>query len=53
LFRTTDPAKVLRWLIGTQTVWILLTSVGEVGVFLMLAGYLIVYEVRSYSSAGR
>jgi hypothetical protein len=43
----------LRWLIGTQTVWILLASVGEVGAFLIILGYLIVNEVRSSPSLYR
>ncbi|KAJ7880131.1 hypothetical protein B0H13DRAFT_2542397 [Mycena leptocephala] len=41
----TDPREVLRWLIGTQTVWILLASLGEVGAFLIILGYLIVNEL--------
>ncbi|KAJ7120024.1 hypothetical protein C8R44DRAFT_981985 [Mycena epipterygia] len=49
-YRGTNPREVLRWLIGTQTVWILLASVGEVGAFLIILGYLIVYEVRSCPS---
>ncbi|KAJ7120026.1 hypothetical protein C8R44DRAFT_981986 [Mycena epipterygia] len=32
------------------SIWILLASVGEVGAFLIILGYLIVYEVRSYPS---
>jgi hypothetical protein len=49
-YTSTDPREVLRWLIGTQTVWILLASVGEVGAFLIILGYLIVNEVRSCPS---
>ncbi|KAJ7101660.1 hypothetical protein C8R44DRAFT_988335 [Mycena epipterygia] len=41
----TDPREVLRWIIGTETIWILLASVGEVGAFLIILGYLIVYEL--------
>ncbi|KAJ7835340.1 hypothetical protein B0H14DRAFT_2590332 [Mycena olivaceomarginata] len=43
-YTSTDPREVLRWVIGTQTVWILLSSVGEVGAFLIILGYLIVNE---------
>ncbi|KAJ7895199.1 hypothetical protein B0H14DRAFT_2681572 [Mycena olivaceomarginata] len=43
----TDPREVLRWVIGTQTVWILLSSVGEVGAFLIILGYLIVNELNT------
>jgi hypothetical protein len=46
----TDPREVLRWLVGTQTVWILFASVGEVGAFLVILGYLIIHEVRSCPS---
>ncbi|KAJ7787659.1 hypothetical protein B0H13DRAFT_2526196 [Mycena leptocephala] len=36
---------VLHWLVGTQTVWILFASVGEVGAFLVILGYLIIHEL--------
>jgi hypothetical protein len=36
---------MLRWIIGTQTVWMMLASAGEVGAFLIIVGYLIAYEV--------
>ncbi|KAF8145465.1 hypothetical protein K438DRAFT_1991758 [Mycena galopus ATCC 62051] len=42
-YRSDDPAAMLRWLIGTQTFWILLASVGEVGTFIIIVGYLIAY----------
>ncbi|KAJ7482642.1 hypothetical protein FB451DRAFT_1235787 [Mycena latifolia] len=44
-YRGTDPADSLRWIISTQTVWILLTSCGEVGAFLLILTYLIIYEL--------
>ncbi|KAJ7730340.1 hypothetical protein B0H16DRAFT_1585408 [Mycena metata] len=44
-YRGTDPADSLRWLIGTQTVWILLTSWGEVSAFLLILTYLVIYEL--------
>ncbi|KAJ7916939.1 hypothetical protein B0H13DRAFT_1996512 [Mycena leptocephala] len=34
-YRSTDPASRLRWFIGTQTVWLLLASFGEVVAFLI------------------
>jgi hypothetical protein len=37
---------MLRWLIGTQIVWIMFSAVGEVGAFLIVGGYLILYDVR-------
>jgi hypothetical protein len=37
---------MMRWLIGTQTFWIMLSAVGEVGAFLTIIGYLVAYEVR-------
>ncbi|KAJ7911342.1 hypothetical protein B0H13DRAFT_2328422 [Mycena leptocephala] len=43
----TDPAETLRWLIGTQTFWILSTSTGEVVAFLIIVGYLIVHGFRT------
>ncbi|KAJ7908445.1 hypothetical protein B0H13DRAFT_2331427 [Mycena leptocephala] len=46
-YSETDAAETLRWLIGTQTVWILLTCVGEVGAFLIIVGYVIAYEVET------
>ncbi|KAJ7676661.1 hypothetical protein DFH06DRAFT_1317279 [Mycena polygramma] len=39
-------ATALSWLIGTQTIWTLLTCVGEVVAFIILVGYLVAYEVR-------
>jgi hypothetical protein len=43
----------LRWLIGTQTFWILLASVGEVSAFGIIMGYLIVHKVRSFPPVRR
>ncbi|KAF7375343.1 hypothetical protein MSAN_00421500 [Mycena sanguinolenta] len=39
-YRSEDPAAMLRWLVGTQTVWVLLDSLGEVVAFIILMGYL-------------
>ncbi|KAJ6530996.1 hypothetical protein DFH09DRAFT_1284978 [Mycena vulgaris] len=43
-YRSSDSGAMLRWLIGTQTFWILLVSLGEVVAFLTIVGYLIGYE---------
>ncbi|KAJ6533313.1 hypothetical protein DFH09DRAFT_850683, partial [Mycena vulgaris] len=45
-YRSDDPATMLRWIIGTRTLWILLVSVGEVIAFLTIMGYIIAYQVR-------
>jgi hypothetical protein len=42
----TNTGNWLPWLIGTQIVWIMLFAVGEVATFLIIVGYLVVYEVR-------
>ncbi|KAJ6494139.1 hypothetical protein DFH09DRAFT_1450822 [Mycena vulgaris] len=44
-YRGDDPAAILRWVIGTQTFWLLLVSVGEVIAFLTIMGYMIAYQV--------
>ena len=44
-YRSTDPKAMLRWLIGTQTFWIVLFAAGEVAAFLVIVGYLISYMV--------
>ncbi|KAJ6585748.1 hypothetical protein B0H19DRAFT_1110653 [Mycena capillaripes] len=43
-YRSPD-SEALHWLIGTQTFWLLFTSVGEVGAFLVIFGYFIIYEL--------
>ncbi|KAF7340508.1 hypothetical protein MSAN_02122200 [Mycena sanguinolenta] len=40
-----DPSEMLRWLGGTQTVWVLLASLGEVVSFIVIIGYLVVYRL--------
>ncbi|KAJ6600384.1 hypothetical protein DFH09DRAFT_1128167 [Mycena vulgaris] len=45
-YRSTNPADMMRWLIGTQTFWIMLSAVGEVGAFLTILGYLVAYELE-------
>ncbi|KAJ7323248.1 hypothetical protein DFH08DRAFT_1085464 [Mycena albidolilacea] len=44
-YRDTNQTDMLRWLIGTETVWMMLASAGEVGAFLIIVGYLIAYEL--------
>ncbi|KAJ6505072.1 hypothetical protein C8R45DRAFT_1181066 [Mycena sanguinolenta] len=44
-FRSEDPTALLRWLIGSQTVWILLASIGEVVAFMVIVGYLVAYRL--------
>ncbi|KAJ7703866.1 hypothetical protein B0H14DRAFT_2647694 [Mycena olivaceomarginata] len=44
-YRSTELAEMMRWLISTQTFWIMLSAVGEVGAFLTILGYLIAYEL--------
>ncbi|KAF7360867.1 hypothetical protein MSAN_01116300 [Mycena sanguinolenta] len=39
------PSAMLRWLIGAQTVWILLASLGEVTAFIIIIGYLVVFRL--------
>ncbi|KAJ6508134.1 hypothetical protein C8R45DRAFT_966432 [Mycena sanguinolenta] len=44
-YRSTNPADMMRWLIGTQTFWIMLSAVGEVVAFLTMFGYFVAYEL--------
>ncbi|KAJ6468229.1 hypothetical protein C8R45DRAFT_1017973 [Mycena sanguinolenta] len=46
-YRSDDPEAMLRWLVGTQTVWVLLASLGEAVSFIMLVGYLLVYGLTT------
>ncbi|KAF7367974.1 hypothetical protein MSAN_00862800 [Mycena sanguinolenta] len=40
-----DPAVMLRWLIGSQTFWVLLASIAEVGAFMIIVGYMVAYRL--------
>ncbi|KAJ6505202.1 hypothetical protein C8R45DRAFT_1090939 [Mycena sanguinolenta] len=40
-----DPAIMQRWLIGSQTIWILLASIAEVIAFMIIVGYLVAYRL--------
>ncbi|KAF7360857.1 hypothetical protein MSAN_01115100 [Mycena sanguinolenta] len=44
-YRNQDPSKMLRWLVGTQSAWILLASLGEVTAFMIIVGYLVVHKL--------
>ncbi|KAJ6502933.1 hypothetical protein C8R47DRAFT_1251942 [Mycena vitilis] len=46
-YRSPTPTA-LYWLIGTQTIWTLLTCVGEVVAFMILLGYLVAYEFETW-----
>ncbi|KAJ7615924.1 hypothetical protein FB45DRAFT_934945 [Roridomyces roridus] len=42
-YRNRNPAKTLRWVVGTQTFWIFLVSAGEIVAFLSIVWYLFRY----------
>ncbi|KAJ7623994.1 hypothetical protein B0H17DRAFT_1340460 [Mycena rosella] len=44
-YHSTNRADTMRWLIGTQTFWIMFSAVGEVGAFLTILGYFVAYEL--------
>ncbi|KAF7360856.1 hypothetical protein MSAN_01115000 [Mycena sanguinolenta] len=44
-YRSQDPSEMLRWLVGTQSAWILLASLGEVTAFIIIVGYLVVHKL--------
>ncbi|KAJ6453383.1 hypothetical protein C8R45DRAFT_1112542 [Mycena sanguinolenta] len=46
-YRNSDPEIMFRWLLATQTFWILLACIGEVVAFLAIVGYLISYEFET------
>ncbi|KAJ7895553.1 hypothetical protein B0H14DRAFT_2680806 [Mycena olivaceomarginata] len=46
-YRNLDPETMFRWLLGTQSFWILLAGIGEVVAFFTIVGYLIAYEFES------
>ncbi|KAJ6449866.1 hypothetical protein C8R45DRAFT_1114424 [Mycena sanguinolenta] len=43
-YQPTDTSVLLHWLVGAQTVWILLASLGEVVAFMLIIGYLVAYR---------
>ncbi|KAJ6530892.1 hypothetical protein B0H10DRAFT_208949 [Mycena sp. CBHHK59/15] len=46
-FSTPRPEVQFRWLFGTQSMWILLMSAGEVVSFFVILGYMLLYRMRS------
>ncbi|KAJ6544463.1 hypothetical protein B0H19DRAFT_1076570 [Mycena capillaripes] len=44
-YRSSISPKNTRWLVGTQTVWVLLASAGEVYAFLIIVGYFMAYKL--------
>ncbi|KAJ7736426.1 hypothetical protein B0H16DRAFT_1891928 [Mycena metata] len=46
-FNNSDPDTMLRWLIGTQSFWVLSMATGEILAFLVIVGYIISYEFVS------
>ncbi|KAK7055811.1 hypothetical protein R3P38DRAFT_3565632 [Favolaschia claudopus] len=51
-----DNSRMIHWLLATQSIWLLLFSMGEVFAFLAIVGYLVAYELdqrRFHSHATR
>ncbi|KAJ7826939.1 hypothetical protein B0H13DRAFT_1736320 [Mycena leptocephala] len=46
-FNNPDPEVQFRWLVGSQSVWALLMSTGEVVSFFVILGYMLLYQMRS------
>ncbi|KAF7340505.1 hypothetical protein MSAN_02121900 [Mycena sanguinolenta] len=44
-YSSKDPSAMLHWLVGTQSVWMLLGSLGEVISFVIILGYLVMYRL--------
>ncbi|KAJ6452759.1 hypothetical protein C8R45DRAFT_1223352 [Mycena sanguinolenta] len=44
-YHSKDPSVMLHWLVGTQSTWILVASLGEVIAFIVIIGYLVVYRL--------
>ncbi|KAF7345152.1 hypothetical protein MSAN_01891400 [Mycena sanguinolenta] len=44
-YRTKDPSAKLHWLVATQSVWVLLASLGEATAFIIIIRYLVVYRL--------
>ncbi|KAJ7796231.1 hypothetical protein B0H14DRAFT_2916022 [Mycena olivaceomarginata] len=45
-FNSADPKTRFRWLTGTQSSWIIIFAVGELGAFLIILGYLVPHELH-------
>ncbi|KAJ6544452.1 hypothetical protein B0H19DRAFT_1170638 [Mycena capillaripes] len=48
-YRSSSSPKTTRWLVGTQIVWLLLASAGEVCAFLIIVWYLMAYALETRS----
>ncbi|KAJ7258255.1 hypothetical protein C8J57DRAFT_1341526 [Mycena rebaudengoi] len=46
-FNNPDPEVQFRWLVGSQSVWALLMSTGEVVSFFVILGYMLLYQMRT------
>ncbi|KAJ7924577.1 hypothetical protein B0H13DRAFT_2266635 [Mycena leptocephala] len=46
-FNNPDPEMQFRWLVGSQSVWALLMSTGEVVSFFVILGYMLLYQMQS------
>jgi hypothetical protein len=46
-FNNPDPEVQFRWLVGSQTVWSLLMSTGEVVSFVVILGYMLRIQYRA------
>ncbi|KAJ6539835.1 hypothetical protein DFH09DRAFT_1176099 [Mycena vulgaris] len=44
-FRDDNRQIMLRWLIGTQSFWVILMATGEVVAFVAIVGYIVAYEL--------
>ncbi|KAJ7852807.1 hypothetical protein B0H14DRAFT_3450600 [Mycena olivaceomarginata] len=45
-YNNADKEARFRWVIGTQTSWIITFAVGEVSAFLIILGYLVTHEIH-------
>ncbi|KAJ7841179.1 hypothetical protein B0H14DRAFT_3457613 [Mycena olivaceomarginata] len=43
-YSNADPEARFRWVVGTQTSWTIIMTVGEVVAFLIIIGYLVMHE---------
>jgi hypothetical protein len=47
-FNNPDPEVQFRWLVGSQFVWALLMSTGEVVSFSMILGFMLLYQASRF-----
>ncbi|KAJ7323846.1 hypothetical protein DFH08DRAFT_1028640 [Mycena albidolilacea] len=43
-YNNADPEARFRWIVGTQTSWTIIMTVGEIVAFLIIIGYLVTHE---------